>query len=167
MNEQLEEDLLAIVGAASRSFGTGGVQSLALKEADLTIHAGDRIALVGPSGSGKSTLLHLIAGLDQPASGTVTWPALGAIGALRPSKIGMMPQSPSLIPWLTIVENVALVRQLAGLGKGAYEIAAAALADFGLHDLADKLPEQISGGAGAARFARPGDRKRSRIAAGR
>ena len=137
---------LVVVRAASRIFGTGASASNALREADLTIRAGDRIALVGQSGSGKSTLLHLIAGLDEPTSGTVTWPALGGIGTLRPLKIGMMTQSPSLIPWLTVEENVALVRQLAGLGKGAHEIAAAALADFGMLELANKLPEQISGG---------------------
>ena len=146
MNQHGLVDELAVVLGASRIYGTGISTNTALKHADVSIRAGDRIALVGQSGSGKSTLLHLIAGLDQPTTGTIDWPALGGRGSLRPLKIGMMTQSPSLIPWLTVEENVALARQLAGLGNGAEERAKAALSDFGIAGLANKLPEQISGG---------------------
>ena len=79
---------------------------LALQPASFAIRSGDRIALLGRSGSGKSTLLHLIAGLDAPTGGALSWPALVPGCALRPTYIGVVFQAPSLIPTLSVVENV-------------------------------------------------------------
>jgi ABC-type lipoprotein export system ATPase subunit len=130
----------------SRHFQLGGQPVEALRAASFRVVPGDRIALVGPSGSGKSTLLHLIADLDRPSRGRLTWPALGAAGRLRPSKIGMVFQSPTLLPMLNLLENVALPMLLDGRTKGAREQALQALDAVGLGDLADKLPEELSGG---------------------
>jgi ABC-type lipoprotein export system ATPase subunit len=141
-----ELEILVDVRGAGRSYQTGGVTTAALRLATCTVHAGDRIALVGRSGSGKSTLLHLMAGLDAPTAGTVTWPALGDRQALRPERIGMMFQAQSLVPWLDVAENVALPLQLAGRTQRASDEAMAALQRFELDHLAGKLPEELSGG---------------------
>jgi ABC-type lipoprotein export system ATPase subunit len=111
------------------------------------VPAGARIVITGPSGSGKSTLLHLMAGLDDPSSGTVSWPAIGARADLRPGPIAMVFQGPSLLPPLSVIENVALPRQLAGVaGDEALAEAQVALERLDIAELANKLPEEISGG---------------------
>jgi ABC-type lipoprotein export system ATPase subunit len=138
--------LLVEVVDAKRVFPMGGAQTVALEHATCRVHRNDRIALVGRSGSGKSTLLHLMAGLDSPTSGTVTWPGLGDRTQLRPARIGMVFQSQSLIRWLDVAENVALPLQLAGHPKVARDQALAALSRFDLEHLANKLPEELSGG---------------------
>jgi ABC-type lipoprotein export system ATPase subunit len=120
---------------------------VALQPTDLELFAGDTVALVGPSGSGKSTLLHLMAGLDDPTVGSVSWPAIGDRAALRPGPVAVVFQGPSLLPPLTVIENVALPLILDGTAEGpARAAAAAALERLELTELADKLPEEISGG---------------------
>ena len=57
----------------SKVYGSGENQVVALNQADLDIHQGDFISIMGPSGSGKSTLLHLLSGLDRPTSGSLTY----------------------------------------------------------------------------------------------
>lgn len=108
---------------------------------------GDRIAVVGPSGSGKSTLLHLMGGLDTPTSGSISWPQLGPKGNLRPKKIGFIFQTESLLAPLTVVENVELPLLLEGAKPSEARVAAMkALKDIDLETIADKLPEELSGG---------------------
>ncbi|MEP6476705.1 MAG: ATP-binding cassette domain-containing protein [Actinomycetota bacterium] len=148
----------ALVHAASlrKVYGAGDAAVTALVDATFTVSRGDRIALVGPSGSGKSTLLHLMAGLDIPSEGTIEWPAIGPITALRPGPVSFAFQGPSLLPPLTVVENVALPLLLAGEGEAAAASAAREmLMRFDIGNIADRLPEEISGGqsqrAGLAR----------------
>ena len=141
----VEAPVIEAVGVARR-FAQGGQVLEALHPASFRVMAGDRIALVGPSGSGKSTLLQLMADLDAPSAGRLEWPALGAAGALRPSRIGMVFQSPSLLPMLSVVENAELPLLLDGRPDGARAAALRALDAIGLADLADKLPEELSGG---------------------
>jgi putative ABC transport system ATP-binding protein len=106
-----------------------------------------QVALTGPSGSGKSTLLHLLAGLDTPTSGTITWPGLDGSPADRPGLVGVVFQGPSLLPPLDVIENIALPLLLAGCDElAARERAAAALHDVELDELATRLPEELSGG---------------------
>jgi len=149
-------DVLVRASGLSRQFGNGQGAVVAVAGATFEIREGDRIALTGPSGSGKTSLLHLIAALDQPSTGVIEWPALGRAGDLRPGPVAVAFQGPSLLPPLTVVENVALPALLAGSAEAAATAAAGVLIDrLGLADVASKLPEQISGGqaqrAGLAR----------------
>ncbi|MFD8418266.1 ABC transporter ATP-binding protein [Streptomyces sp. NPDC059466] len=133
---------LAVCRDAALTFGRGAHAVVAVHGARLTVRAGDRLAVVGPSGSGKSSLLHLLAGLERPTSGTVGWPALDG-----PRDIGLVFQGDSLIPALDVAENTALPLVLAGTADAlARRAALEALALVDAADLAERLPEEISGG---------------------
>jgi len=138
---------LVVCAGAARAFGHGPTATVALRPTDCTVAPLARIAIVGPSGSGKSTLLHLMAGLDDPTVGSVRWPAIGRRDALRPGPVAVVFQGPSLLPPLTVEENVALPLVLGGENDHAAHVAArAALELVGVADVRDKLPEEISGG---------------------
>jgi ABC-type lipoprotein export system ATPase subunit len=139
-------DILIEAHSIGRSYQQGGVPIAAVTSATFRLQAGDRVALVGRSGSGKSTLLHLMAGLDVPSSGTIAWPALGAPETLLPEKISLVFQAPSLLEPMTVSENVALPLLLAKTSGDIDAAVSAALATFGLEELARKLPEELSGG---------------------
>jgi ABC-type lipoprotein export system ATPase subunit len=149
-------DVLVRAAGLCRQFGYGPGAVIAVAYASFEIRQGDRIALTGPSGSGKTSLLHLIAALDQPSGGVIEWPALGRPEDLRPGPVAIAFQGPSLLPPLTVAENVALPALLAG-GTEAEAAAAAGtlIGRLGLSDVASKRPEEISGGqaqrAGMAR----------------
>ncbi|MDW6025479.1 ABC transporter ATP-binding protein [Mesorhizobium sp. BAC0120] len=140
-------DALVAINGLGRKFshsGSGWVEALA--GVDCEIKPAARIALVGPSGSGKTTLLHIIGGLDAPTSGSIEWPALGSIKELRPRMIGCVFQTPSLFPALTAAQNVALPLILAGETVPFDDKVAGLMESFGLVDLSNKLPEELSGG---------------------
>jgi ABC-type lipoprotein export system ATPase subunit len=138
---------LARCRGAGRTYGSGPSATVALQPADCEVTSGARVALIGRSGSGKSTLLHLLGGLDDPSVGTVEWPAIGGRDALRPGAVGMVFQGPSLLPPLSVLENVALPAILGGTPDDeARRTARGALELLDLAELADKLPEEISGG---------------------
>jgi ABC-type lipoprotein export system ATPase subunit len=140
------EPLVRCAGAA-RMYAEGDLATVALQPCDCEVAPGASIAVVGPSGSGKSTLLHLLAGLDEPTLGSVSWPALGDRAGLRPGPVAVVFQGPSLLPPLTVQENVALPLTLGGTpGAEARDRAREALGLLDLLDLADRLPEEISGG---------------------
>ena len=139
--------VLAVCTRVSRAFTRGGVEVRGVRAVDCTVEAGMRVALVGPSGSGKSTLLHLLAGLDEPSGGTVSWLGPGGAPRGRPGSVGVVFQGPSLIPALDVTENVALPLLLAGVPeRDAVERAVAALDRLDLAALAPRLPGELSGG---------------------
>src|SRR5690349_9721763 len=129
--ETAPDDALVVCRDAALTFGRGANAVVAVHGAHLRVRAGDRLAIVGPSGSGKSSLLHLLAGLEQPTSGTVTRPALTGSQDIGPGTkpgdrqsapesdirrdIGLVFQGDSLIPALDVVENTALPLVLAGV----------------------------------------------------
>ncbi len=131
----------------ARTYGTGATAVVAVYGVTCTVPSGSRIAVTGPSGSGKSTLLHLMAGLETPTSGTIAWPALDGHPNGHPGRVGVVFQGPSLLPALDVAENVALPLLLTNVEEGeAARRASDALHRLGIDDLADKLPEQLSGG---------------------
>jgi ABC-type lipoprotein export system ATPase subunit len=142
-----EELPLVRCEGVARTYGSGPMATVALQPTDCAVFAGQVIGLVGPSGSGKSTLLHLMAGLDDPTVGSVTWPAIGSRDELRSGRVAVVFQGPSLLPPLTVLENVALPLVIGGMtNHDAREVARTALFTLDLDELADELPEEISGG---------------------
>jgi ABC-type lipoprotein export system ATPase subunit len=138
---------LVVATGVSRRFGLGSTATEAVRWASCVIQPSDRIALIGPSGSGKSTLIHLLGGLDCPTAGSLSWPGLGPREGLRPGKIADVFQGPSLLPPLSVVENIRLPLLLQGMSeREATVLAEAALARFGAAHLRNKLPEEISAG---------------------
>ena len=137
----------------SRDYGDGKVVH-ALRNVDLEIGRGERVAVMGPSGSGKSTLLNLICGLDEPSGGRVLFegvelPALtdDARTRLRREKIGMIFQTFNLLPTLTALENVSLPLRLQGIARRESERRAQAMLDrVGLAGRAEHRPDALSGG---------------------
>lgn len=139
-------DLLVEGREVARRFNPEGSDVVALQPASFAIRSGDCIALLGRSGSGKSTLLHLIAGLDVPTGGALSWPALGRNRPPRPTYIGVVFQAPSLIPTLSVVENVEVPLRISGYISSPRARAMAALEALGLAGIADKIPDELSGG---------------------
>lgn len=118
--------------------------SHALNDINLTIDDGDFLAILGRSGSGKSTLLRVIAGLETLTTGTVEWSS--ANGVARPHT-GVVFQQPLLLPWLTAGENVTIAGRFAA-NKATFQpgYAQELLQRFDLQRVADRYPDQLSGG---------------------
>ncbi|RJK94907.1 ABC transporter ATP-binding protein [Vallicoccus soli] len=147
-------DKVLLLRAVTRVHGDGASAVHALREIDLSVRAGELVAVMGPSGSGKSTLLTLAGGLDSPTSGDVVVEGTilssldrSALAALRRRSVGYVFQDFNLIPALTAAENVALPRELDGVrARTARGEALAALEEVGIADLAQRFPDDMSGG---------------------
>jgi len=141
------DETLVRASAVEKTYGSGRSATRALSPATFEVRRGQHIALEGPSGSGKTTLLHLIAGIDVPTGGSIEWPALDGRERLRPGPVGMALQAVGLLPTLTAVENVAMPLLLEGQAEAdAFARSIALLDAMRLSELAQKLPEQLSGG---------------------
>ena len=145
--------LVQLEGAARR-FGSGHTQVTALHPTSLTVESGELLAVMGPSGSGKTTLLSLVGGLDKPSEGRVVV-AGQDVGALKPKDlailrrrtVGYVFQDLNLLAGLTARENVAIPLELDGRPIVEAQAAAdAALQSVGLANLADRFPDDLSGG---------------------
>jgi NitT/TauT family transport system ATP-binding protein len=118
----------------------------ALDNLDLTIGRGSFFTVIGPSGAGKSTLLRALAGLVQPDSGKVSVFGEPPKEASRSKHLGWVPQSPALLPWRTVLENVRLPLQLNRRAHCEARDPEEILARLGLRGALDMLPAQLSGG---------------------
>ncbi|MBK7280072.1 ABC transporter ATP-binding protein [Candidatus Aalborgicola defluviihabitans] len=137
-----------------RVFHLGDSEVHALRNLNLSIGAGEYVAVMGPSGSGKSTLLNLLGLLDRPNTGVyrlegrdVTTLSPDEQARVRSQRIGFVFQSFHLVPRLTAAENIALPMVLAGLAPAQRSARVAqALKDYGLVNRADHRPDELSGG---------------------
>lgn len=114
---------------------------------DLEIRAGEVVTLLGPSGCGKTTLLRIIGGLEVPTSGTVEVAGTTPAAARAAKRIGVVPQSPALLPWRTVEANARLLLDVNRANTPSetpdhVEL----LRDVGLGDFLDAHPHQLSGG---------------------
>lgn len=116
----------------------------ALRDVSLTINAGDFVALLGPSGCGKSTLLRLIAKLEHPDTGRLSW---DENHEPEPGEIGFVFQDATLLPWASAADNVYLPLRLAGIPRSqAAPRIDEALHRVGLAGFEAARPRQLSGG---------------------
>lgn len=138
----------------SKLYGFGDAATIALEDVSLDVQKGEFVAIMGPSGSGKSTLMNMIGLLDRPTHGTYKLDGR-SVERLRPNarakarrdKIGFVFQSPSLLPGLTTLENVALPLAYRGKTSGRRtKLAHAMLERVGLSNRAYYTPRQLSGG---------------------
>ncbi len=138
-----------VIDHVTKDYRIGSHVTRVLDDVSLRVEAGQFVTIIGPSGCGKSTLLRIVAGLLHPDLGTVS------IFGERPehareAHIGYVPQTPSLLPWRTVLANVELALQLrARTGRtrppdagGAHEL----LERFGLAPVLDRRPHELSGG---------------------
>jgi NitT/TauT family transport system ATP-binding protein len=147
-------------------YGYGASAMVALSGVHLTIEPGRFVSLIGPSGCGKSTLLRLVAGLEPSDHGTVSVHGVTPEEACAAKLIGFVPQTPALLPWLSVLKNVTLPQKINpgaarrrerftdlagraagkdGAGNGSPDMLEL-LRKAGLADAVHKLPAQLSGG---------------------
>src|SRR5579883_70792 len=134
-----------VLEGVSKSFRQGRQLLPVLQPLDLEVEQGEFVSLIGPSGCGKSTLFNIIAGLEQPDSGSLSID--GDASPRRTGKTGYMPQQPLLLPWRTVEENVMLGLDIRRVPrKRAREQARELLKRFGLSEFAEHYPAALSGG---------------------
>jgi putative ABC transport system ATP-binding protein len=135
----------------TKTYRSAGEQIAVLRGVNLSIAAGERVALSGESGSGKSTLLHLVAGLDRADAGEIR--LAGAVvsdltdagrAALRRDRLGLVFQQFNLIPSLNVADNLAFQSRIAGRHDPAWH--GELVERLGLGSLLKRYPEQLSGG---------------------
>ena len=118
----------------------------ALDEVDLAITRGSFFTVIGPSGAGKSTLLRVLAGLAKPDAGEVSIFGEPPAEASRRKHLGWVPQSPALLPWRSVLDNVRLPLQVNRRAPCQPRDPERILALLGLGEALDRLPAQLSGG---------------------
>ena len=139
-----------------KRYGTGDTAVDALRDVNLTVAPGEVVGLVGPSGSGKSTLLKCLGAVIEPTGGKMSlddeviydnrWKTRD-LRALRRDRIGFVFQAPYLIPFLDVIDNVALLPMLAGLAnEQARSRALELLTELDVQHRAKALPSTLSGG---------------------
>ena len=133
-------DSLLRVRNLVQSFGS----RLVLDRLDFEVRAGSFVSVIGPSGCGKTVLLRTIAGLERPKSGQILIDGRSEPGS---TSVGVAFQDSSLIPWLTVLENITLCVPSSGAGRSRkLELARGLLRETGLTDFESRYPHEMSGG---------------------
>src|SRR5438270_412806 len=133
------------IAGVSKTYRTRDGEVPSLRPLDFSVDQGEFLVVVGPSGCGKSTLLKMIAGLLPPSEGEIR--VQGRVVTRPHSDVGIVFQSPLLLPWRSVFKNVMMPVEVKGLPRGPYEQRAQALLKMvGLAGFENKYPYQLSGG---------------------
>lgn len=136
---------LARLQNVRKSFTSGGKQADVLGHVDIDIAPGEFLSLLGPSGSGKSTILNLLAGIDMPTAGLVSYDGNQVTGVSR--SIAYLTQHDSLLPWRTVAENVGVPLEIRKVPDAARARAVQQMLErVGLAGYGGHYPRQLSGG---------------------
>jgi len=138
-------DAAILVSGLSKTFRRKLLTTPALDGVDLAVGNGEFLAIVGPSGCGKSTLLRIIAGLIGASEGRVEVNGRAVAGPV--TDLGIVFQSPVLLDWRNVIDNILIQLELRGLDKGKYRPRALDLLErVGLSEFGDRYPRELSGG---------------------
>lgn len=149
-----EREVVLQASALGKRYRQGDLDVEVLRNLELSISKGERVAIVGSSGSGKSTLLHLLGGLDAPTSGSIQVGGreLGSLsgaarGRMRNEMMGFVYQFHHLLPEFSALENVCMPLLIGGLSKSkATKRASDMLTRVGLGERIQHKPAELSGG---------------------
>jgi NitT/TauT family transport system ATP-binding protein len=144
----LQREVHARLEGVTRTYAAAGNHPAvhALGPIDLELRKGEFFAVVGPSGCGKSTCLEVLAGLQRPTTGTVTFEGKVVSGEVADG-IGVVFQEDASFPWLTVADNAAFGLRRSGVAEAEVRRRVDdALAFMGLKDFAHAYPSQLSGG---------------------
>jgi NitT/TauT family transport system ATP-binding protein len=135
------------VDRVSKTFGSRGSEYVALEEVTLEIPSGDFLCLLGPSGCGKSTLLTLVAGFEEPTSGSIRLGNLAVSGPGVDRVVVFQDAGAALFPWLTVRENVEYGPRIRHVVRDEYRTNVQSLLEMvGLDSHSSKFPHELSGG---------------------
>lgn len=138
----------------SKYYKEGDQEFKALNHVSISVHPGQFVAVIGPSGSGKSTFLSIAGALLQPSEGNVIINGIRLsdlkpkeLAKLRLEQIGFIFQSSNLVPYLTVLDQLLVVKKMTGsITKEDKRFAQELLEEVGLGDKLHKFPDQLSGG---------------------
>src|SRR5215469_4711477 len=139
-----------VIDGVYKGYASGAARIPVIENVSLLARRGQFVTVIGPSGCGKTTLLRIVAGLLEVDRGTVSIFGESAQRASAAKHIGLVPQSPALLPWRTVLDNVRLPLQVnkkpdAGASR-SHADPVAVLESFGLGDVVSRRPAQLSGG---------------------
>jgi NitT/TauT family transport system ATP-binding protein len=143
-----DEDQATVPALQADTLGHHYGEHHVLKDVSFDVSSGEFVCIVGPSGVGKSTLLRCLSGLQRPTEGSVRFQGASVAGPPRELAVVFQDYSRSLLPWASVIDNVALPLRAGGLRKSAArEAATAALDEVGLGQVKPSAyPWQLSGG---------------------
>jgi ABC-type nitrate/sulfonate/bicarbonate transport system ATPase subunit len=139
------ESMVEIRGVSKVFHRRGFAPVPAIDRIDLDVRRNEFVSIVGPSGCGKSTLFNIIAGIERPSAGRIVIDGTDATG--RPGLVSYMFQKDLLLPWRSVLDNIALGLELGGTPRAAARRQAVEVADrYGLRGFEDRFPSALSGG---------------------